>query len=149
MTKEKAQHLRHDTGATIPRRALMVAGFFLGLLTYTGYGATRDLLSGYDPASAHNLPPLEPEAIAILAKAAKLNFSIALAGFLIYTGLLIASFWRVKETAILGLIIWAVGRGSMILIKPHSGSSFWLFLMLDLLILGALIRGFQAVRTPT
>ena len=41
MTIEKPRHLRHDTGATITRRALMVAGFFLGLLTYTSFGAAR------------------------------------------------------------------------------------------------------------
>ena len=55
MADEKPRHLRHDTGATIARRALMVAGFFLGLLTYLSFGATRDLLQGHDPGAAQNL----------------------------------------------------------------------------------------------
>ena len=146
MSNEKPRHLRHDTGVTITRRSLMVAGFFLGLLTYSSFGAARDLYAGHDPASAQNLPPLSPEAIAVLAEAAKLNFSIALAGFMFYSGLLVASWWRAAEVAILGVAVWAVGRGTMYIIQPHHGSSFWLFLMLDVLILGALWRGWQAVR---
>ena len=148
MADEKPRHLRHDTGATIARRALMVAGFFLGLLTYLSYGATVDLMRGHDPGAAHNLPPLSPEALQVLAEGAKLNFSIALAGFLFYSGLLVASWWRAAEVAILGVAVWVVGRGTMYLVQPHHGSSFWLFLVLDLFIVGALWRGWQAVRPP-
>ena len=146
MAEEKPRHLRHDSGATITRRALMVAGFFLELLTYMSFGATRDLHSGHDPGATRNLPPLSPEAMAILAESAKLNFPIALAGFLFYSGLLVASWWRAAEVAILGVAVWLIGRGSMYLVQPHHGSSFWLFLILDLFILGALWRGWQAVR---
>ena len=146
MTDERPRHLRHDSGVIITRRALMVAGFFLGLLTYTAYGAARDLFGGYDPASATNAPPTDPAALASMAESAKLNFAIALAGFLFYTGLLVASWWRAAETAILGVLVWLVGRGSMYLIQPHSGNLFWGFLALDLLILGGLWSGWQAVR---
>ena len=146
MTNEKPRHLRHDTGPSLARRALMVAGFFLGLLTYLSYGATADLMRGHDPGAAHNLPPLSPEALQVLTEGAKLNFSIALAGFLFYAGLLVASWWRAQEAAILGVGVWLIGRGSMYVVHSHRGSSFWLFLVLDLFILGALWRGWQAVR---
>ena len=149
MKAEKPRHLRHDTGATITRRALMVAGFFLGLLTYTSFGAARDLLSGYDPASAQNMPPLAPEVIQGMAESAKLNFSIALAGFIFYSGLLVASWWRAAEVAILGFAVWLLGRGAMYVIQTHRGNSFWMFLILDLFILGALWKGWQAVRPRT
>ena len=148
MNVEKPRHLRHDTGAVITRRALMVAGFFLGLLTYTSFGAARDLLAGHDPASAQNMPPLEPAVIQAMAESAKLNFSIALAGFIFYGGLLVASWWRAAEVAILGFAVWLLGRGAMYVIQTHHGNSFWMFLILDLFILGALWRGWQAVRPP-
>ena len=146
MTQDKPRHLRHDTGATVTRRSVMVAGFFLGVLTYFSGSLALDLQAGYDPAAAQNLPPTPKDVLVAMYEGAQLNFTIAMTGFIFYSGLLVASWWRAAESAILGFSVWLIARSTMYVIGYSRNEWFWMFLMLDLFILGALWRGWQAVR---
>jgi hypothetical protein len=137
----RPRHLRHDRGPVLAKRALMLTGFFLSVGTVATYLTLRDLAAGIDPGELLHQAPLSEGERSAAFEAARSNFTVYLGGSLFYFGLLVMSRWRAGEAAMLGFLAWALGRTALRLL---SGQLVDPFLLLDLLLLGALWKGVQS-----
>jgi hypothetical protein len=138
---QRPRHLRHDRGPVLAKRALMLTGFFLSIGTIATYLSLSDLVAGVDPGELLHRAPLSEAERATAFEAARANFTIYLGGSMFYFGLLLLTRWRAGEAAMLGFIVWAVGRTAL---RLMSGQFVDPFLLLDLLLLGGLWKGVQS-----
>ena len=141
MTETRAYHLRHDRGLTITRRALAVAGFFLCLGAIASYMELGSLLSsGGSPLSPDSLP-LESEELETRRKVLVTSLQLYTGGATFYLFMLVGTRWRAIEPAILGLVVWLLGR---VTLRVMAGAYWDGFVLLDVLVFMGLIKGVQS-----